>query len=190
MQKGFKDIKENKASKMKFKYSQEDIIEFLQTNVAASILIVLVILFIVIGSPFVVGALIGGYFGAKRAEKLRIISSSLNPLILGASIGAVLGGIILIFSVSIGQYFHTIGGILGALAGVGAIVAFSGDLTEKITSKLMRFSFLKNTSKKTKEQTKENFKKKKIITNKKKKSSTSKTKNKKNKLSLRKSKNK
>jgi hypothetical protein len=154
MQKGFKDIKENKASKMKFKYSQEDIIEFLETNVAASILIALVILFIVIGSPFVVGALIGGYFGAKRAENLRIISSSLNPLILGATIGAVLGGIILIFSVSIGRYFHTIGGILGALAGVSAIVAFSGDLTEKITSKLMKFSSIKNTSKESEESSK------------------------------------
>jgi len=142
MKKTFKDTKKNKSSKISFRYNQEAILRFLKTNIATSILIGLVILFIVAGNPFVVGALIGGYLGAKRTENLHKTFST-TPLILGASIGAILGGITLIFSVAIGSFFHTIGGILGVLSGAGAIIAFSGDLTEKITYKLMSLSVMK-----------------------------------------------
>jgi ABC-type multidrug transport system fused ATPase/permease subunit len=139
-----KNVKENN-----FKYSQKDILQFLQTNTAVSILIALVILFIAIGNAFVVGALIGGYFGAKKGEKLHEVSSNFS-IILGTSIGAILGGITLVLAVKVGSFFHIIGSILGAVVGFVAIVVFSGDLTEKLSHKLMNLSFISGDKNKTK----------------------------------------
>jgi len=146
LKKAIKYIKD-KESKIKFKYSQEEIFSFLKTNTGVSIVIAIILLFIAIGNPFVIGAVIGGYLGAKRTEELHKNSSN-TPLILGASIGGILGGSFLVFSVALGSFFHMLGSILGAFAGTGAIIAFVGDLTARVSLRLMKFSFSKNTSKK------------------------------------------
>jgi hypothetical protein len=125
-----------KKRRINFKYSKEEVLGFLKTNIATSILIGLVLLFITIGNSFVVGALIGGYLGAKQLEKSSKDFSTAH-LVLGASVGAVLGGSILIFSVAIGRFFYMIGSMLGAIAGCGAVIVFSGEMTGKITHKVM-----------------------------------------------------
>ena len=139
----------DKTKEYNFMYSKKEMFQFLKTNTAVSILIALVILFIAIGNSFVVGALIGGYLGAKRSENSHGLSSNLS-IIYGVSVGAVIGGIIMVLSVTVGDFFHTIGSILGAIVGFVAIVVFSGDLTEKVTTKLMNLSFISGNKNKTK----------------------------------------
>ncbi|NRA73224.1 MAG: hypothetical protein HRU36_00555 [Rickettsiales bacterium] len=138
----------SKNSKFTLRFNKTEIISFCKKNTAVAILIALAALFIAIGNSFVVGALIGGYIAAKQSEKLNSSSNS-SLLILTTSIGAVLGGFILMISVLVGAFFHTIGGIVGLFVGGTAIAAFFGDLTTKIAFKLQNIFFTKKCKKTT-----------------------------------------
>jgi hypothetical protein len=155
-------MKKTNGAKIRFKYSQKEIIDFLKANTTTAILIAFVLLIITLGNSFVVGALMGGYLGANRAEKLYKHLST-GYLVLGASIGAVLGGTFLITVVTIGSFLHMIASLLAAVAGWIAIVAFSGDITENVMNRLKKFSFIgkdKNNIKTNKKKKSKPYKKK------------------------------
>lgn len=104
-------------------------------SLVASVLIILLAL----RNPFVIGAILGGFLGVKKVEKIYKQHEFHDmPVIIALITGSILGGLFVISMVAGGNFFlGDVGGFSGAIIGTLATAVFAGCITERIVGEVM-----------------------------------------------------